>query len=276
MQKDNIQGVALHSQMNQQNREKQLNLFRSGKCPILLATDVAARGIHINNVFYVINYDFPGSLEQVRMFMLKREHEFDYRLYYLISHRYYFMSSSFDVKHQQYVHRCGRAGRSKVSGRVGDDKTEKTSIATVYSFFNRELAPMANDMVDLLRSCNAWVDPNLIALVPGGIKKGDGESKRKRRKRDKTKSDGPDAIDNSTTPNATAKNANAKKTSNTPNAKKMIKPPNAKKRKSSSDVENIGVKEDVEDDFPDLAPNRIVLKRASHVSYSDSEEDDAS
>ena len=85
LQKENIQGVALHSQMNQQNREKQLNLFRSGKCPILLATDVAARGIHINNVFYVINYDFPGSLEQVRMFMLKSEHECDYRLHSLIS-----------------------------------------------------------------------------------------------------------------------------------------------------------------------------------------------
>mmetsp|Transcript_26086 Transcript_26086/g.38617 ORF Transcript_26086/g.38617 Transcript_26086/m.38617 type:complete len:287 (+) Transcript_26086:1-861(+) len=158
LQKEKIQGVALHSQMKQQNREKQLNLFRSGKCPILLATDVAARGVHIKNVFYVINYDFPESLEQ-------------------------------------YVHRCGRAGRSKVSGRAGDVKTEKTAIATIYSFFHRELAPMANDMVDLLRSCNAWVDPNLIALVPipipGGVKKGDGESKRKRRKRDETKSDGP-------------------------------------------------------------------------------------
>ena len=65
LQKDQVQGVALHSQMNQQKREAQLNLFRSGKCPILLATDVAARGIHIKNVEYIINYDFPGSLEQV-------------------------------------------------------------------------------------------------------------------------------------------------------------------------------------------------------------------
>jgi len=65
LQKEEIQGVALHSQMNQTKRETQLNIFRSGKCPILLATDVAARGIHIKNVEYVINYDFPGSLEQV-------------------------------------------------------------------------------------------------------------------------------------------------------------------------------------------------------------------
>ena len=65
LQKDQITGVALHSQMNQHKRESQLNLFRSGKCPILLATDVAARGIHIKNVEYIINYDFCSSLEQV-------------------------------------------------------------------------------------------------------------------------------------------------------------------------------------------------------------------
>jgi hypothetical protein len=159
---------------------------------------------------------------------------------------------------------------------VGDDKTEKTSIATVYSFFHRELAAMAKDMVDLLRSCNAWVDPNLIALIPGGIKQGDGESKRKRRKRDKNTSDEPDTVD-SNTPNAKkmSNSTNAKKMSNTTNAKKVSITPNAKKMKSF-DAENIGVMADVEDDFPDLAPNRIVLKRASHVSYSDSEDDDAS
>ena len=65
LRKDHIQGIALHSQMSQQKRESQLNLFRCGKCPILLATDVVARGIHIKSVEYIINYDFPGSLEQV-------------------------------------------------------------------------------------------------------------------------------------------------------------------------------------------------------------------
>ena len=64
--KENVQCVQLHSQMKQERREFQLNMFRAGKTPILLATDIAARGIHINNVEYIINYDFPGSLEQVR------------------------------------------------------------------------------------------------------------------------------------------------------------------------------------------------------------------
>jgi len=65
--KDNVQCVPFHSQMNQQKREMNLNQFRCGKTPILLATDIAARGLHCNNVEYIINYDFPGSLEQVSL-----------------------------------------------------------------------------------------------------------------------------------------------------------------------------------------------------------------
>jgi hypothetical protein len=42
--------------------------------------------------------------------------------------------------------------------------------ACVYSFFHRELAPMAKDVVDLLTSCGAWIDPNLKALLDGNDK----------------------------------------------------------------------------------------------------------
>jgi ATP-dependent RNA helicase DDX5/DBP2 len=65
LSKEGVQGATFHSQMNQQQRESQLNSFRCGKTPILFATDIAARGLHCNNVEYIINYDFPGSLEQV-------------------------------------------------------------------------------------------------------------------------------------------------------------------------------------------------------------------
>jgi len=51
-------------------REKTLMNFKSGKMPTLLATDIAARGIHVNNIEYVINYDFPGSLDQVRLLIV--------------------------------------------------------------------------------------------------------------------------------------------------------------------------------------------------------------
>jgi len=176
------------------------------------------------------------------------------------------VSSSF-FKHKnktpknQYVHRCGRAGRSKVSGHVGDNKKEDTSNATVYSFFHRELAQMANDVVDLLRSCKAWVDPNLIALVPGGAKQGDGESKRKKRKSNKIKDGEPDAVEKSTS-----------------NPKKTKTSTNPKKTKNSIVDDNMGLDSDDEipDEFPDLAPNRIVLKRASHVPLSDSDSDETS
>lgn len=36
---------------------------------------------------------------------------------------------------------------------------------TVYSFFTREFSAMASSVVDLLKTCRAWVDPNLIALA---------------------------------------------------------------------------------------------------------------
>ena len=38
--------------------------FRSGKAQVLVATDVAARGLHIRGLPYVVNYDFPSNLEQ--------------------------------------------------------------------------------------------------------------------------------------------------------------------------------------------------------------------
>lgn len=54
----------LHGQLPQSQREKSLMDFKSGKVPILISTDVAARGIHIKRLKYVINYDFPSNLEQ--------------------------------------------------------------------------------------------------------------------------------------------------------------------------------------------------------------------
>ena len=62
-----FKSAELHSQLQQSQRESTLAAFKSGKMPTLLATDIAARGIHVNNIEYVINYDFPGSLDQVRM-----------------------------------------------------------------------------------------------------------------------------------------------------------------------------------------------------------------
>ena len=53
--------------------------FRSGKAQIMVATDVAARGLHIKGLPYIVNYDFPTNMEQ-------------------------------------YIHRAGRTGRLALQG----------------------------------------------------------------------------------------------------------------------------------------------------------------
>jgi ATP-dependent RNA helicase DeaD len=70
----------LHGDMNQGERDRVLKRFREGVCDLLVATDVAARGLDIDSVTHVINYDIPWDVEQ-------------------------------------YIHRVGRTGRA---GRKGD------------------------------------------------------------------------------------------------------------------------------------------------------------
>ncbi|KAI4320479.1 hypothetical protein MLD38_033956 [Melastoma candidum] len=71
--------AAIHGDKSQSERDQVLNNFRTGRCPILVATDVAARGLDIKDIRVVINYDFPNGVED-------------------------------------YVHRIGRTGRAGASG----------------------------------------------------------------------------------------------------------------------------------------------------------------
>ncbi|MBD3729967.1 MAG: DEAD/DEAH box helicase [Sphingomonadales bacterium] len=59
-----IAANAIHGNKSQPQREKALAEFRSGRVPILVATDVAARGIDIPGVSHVINYELPNVPEQ--------------------------------------------------------------------------------------------------------------------------------------------------------------------------------------------------------------------
>lgn len=77
--KSDFAAAGLHGDMNQSQRTKTMDLFKAGKTSILVATDVAARGIDVNDIDYVINYDIPQSTEY-------------------------------------YVHRIGRTGRAGKSG----------------------------------------------------------------------------------------------------------------------------------------------------------------
>jgi superfamily II DNA/RNA helicase len=76
---DGWPALAMHGDKSQQERDWVLAEFKSGKSPIMVATDVAARGLDVKDIKYVINYDFPTSCED-------------------------------------YVHRIGRTGRAGATG----------------------------------------------------------------------------------------------------------------------------------------------------------------
>uniref|UniRef100_A0A7N2LML7 RNA helicase n=1 Tax=Quercus lobata TaxID=97700 RepID=A0A7N2LML7_QUELO len=59
---DGWPALSIHGDKSQAERDWVLSEFKAGKNPIMTATDVAARGLDVKDVKYVINYDFPGSL----------------------------------------------------------------------------------------------------------------------------------------------------------------------------------------------------------------------
>lgn len=78
---EGIRAQAIHGDLRQNIREKALARFASGKLPVLVATDVAARGIHVDGVEVVIHYDPPSD-------------------------------------HKTYLHRSGRTARAGTDGLV--------------------------------------------------------------------------------------------------------------------------------------------------------------
>jgi len=76
-----IEADSIHGNKNHGQRQRALARFKSGSASVLVATDVAARGIHVDDVTHVINYDLPNTFED-------------------------------------YVHRIGRTGRSTKRGKA--------------------------------------------------------------------------------------------------------------------------------------------------------------
>jgi len=58
-----IEAAAIHGNKSQSQRERALAAFKSGDTRVLIATDIAARGIHIESVTHVVNYDLPNVPE---------------------------------------------------------------------------------------------------------------------------------------------------------------------------------------------------------------------
>ena len=60
---DDISAGLLSGEIPQNKRLRTLNNFKSGKLKVLVATDVAGRGIHIDNISHVVNYTLPEEPE---------------------------------------------------------------------------------------------------------------------------------------------------------------------------------------------------------------------
>lgn len=119
--------AAIHGDKSQGERDYVLNQFRSGKSPILVATDVAARGLDIKDIRIVINYDFPTGIED-------------------------------------YVHRIGRTGRAGATGLAytffcEQDAKYASDLVKVLEGANQRVPPPIRDMASrggMGRTRNKW------------------------------------------------------------------------------------------------------------------------
>lgn len=110
--------ISIHGDKSQPERDYVLSEFRNGKTMILVATDVAARGLDVEDVKYVINFDYPNSSED-------------------------------------YIHRIGRTGRCQSAGTAyayftpNNARQAKELIAVLEEagqVINPQLADLANSM----------------------------------------------------------------------------------------------------------------------------------
>ncbi|KAG5416680.1 hypothetical protein IGI04_004247 [Brassica rapa subsp. trilocularis] len=106
--------AAIHGDKSQPERDSVLNQFRSGRTPVLVATDVAARGLDVKDIRAVINYDFPNGVED-------------------------------------YVHRIGRTGRAGATGQAftffGDqDSKHASDLIKILEGADQKVPPQIREM----------------------------------------------------------------------------------------------------------------------------------
>ncbi len=63
LQNSGFHATSLQGNLTQQNRKKAMNGFKNGTFKILVATDIAARGIDVSEISHVVNYDLPDTIE---------------------------------------------------------------------------------------------------------------------------------------------------------------------------------------------------------------------
>ena len=67
LQRDGVSAAVIHSNRSQSQRIAALEAFRSGQVRILVATDIAARGIDVEGVSHVVNFDVPSQAEDLSL-----------------------------------------------------------------------------------------------------------------------------------------------------------------------------------------------------------------
>jgi ATP-dependent RNA helicase RhlE len=107
--KDGLRCDALHGDKSQGARSRALENFKSGKISVLIATDIAARGLDIDQLPHVINFDLPAQAED-------------------------------------YVHRIGRTGRAGTSGEAISlvDAEEAYLLAAVEKLLGKKIPRVAD------------------------------------------------------------------------------------------------------------------------------------
>jgi ATP-dependent RNA helicase DeaD len=128
---------ALHGDMSQNVRDKVMNKFRTGKIDILVATDVAARGLDVENVDVVFNYDIPQDPEY-------------------------------------YVHRIGRTGRAGRSGMAitFSSGRKRKRIRYIEKMIRTQLQPIPMPSVAEVKQSKmgSHLDELLDTLHAGGLR----------------------------------------------------------------------------------------------------------
>jgi ATP-dependent RNA helicase RhlE len=130
LERAGIQSAAIHGNKSQGQRERALEGFRRGTTRVLVATDVAARGIDVDGISHVFNFDLPNVAES-------------------------------------YVHRIGRTGRAGAAGQavsLCDPIVERSLLLDIERLIRQRLAVVAEDgqVVEV-----AQLEPPKRTLMPG-------------------------------------------------------------------------------------------------------------
>ncbi|KAL8304594.1 hypothetical protein RB597_004278 [Gaeumannomyces tritici] len=114
LRQDGWPALSIHGDKQQNERDWVLDQFKTGKSPIMVATDVASRGIDVRNITHVLNYDYPNNSED-------------------------------------YIHRIGRTGRAGAKGTAitfftSDNSKQARDLLGVLQEAKQEIDPRLADM----------------------------------------------------------------------------------------------------------------------------------